>query len=307
VDNVIADVALIVGDLCLDVYLTTSDRGNVLAPLIKGINANLISQISVRPGGTAWLFAQALRLASPVLPVPLCAIGDDWPGRFLLASATDDGTVCDGVTVVDGGSTDVVVTTNFANAERLMMRPDTKTSDRLDLGRCLSDIDLASYIIRFAWISGYTLEAQGSTRESTLKSFCAAVRAAGGVIVLDLVPHDFAKRVGEVTDVEGRIGRADIVVAELDTLVSLGFVSSPEQRFTSTEDKMIAVGKVAASDRFAAIVQHRISDASYCQVISSRAESTITTIPVPSGGPRGLGDKLAVDALVHLGLASSIP
>jgi sugar/nucleoside kinase (ribokinase family) len=298
-------VGLVIGELCLDVHVAVPRRGDSVSPLMSGFDASMQADITVKPGGTALLFADALISSSDVLPLIVGVIGDDWAGELLARSLSARGFPAEGILRITDAHTDVVVTASFRGAARLMIWPRNKasTSIHASIWRLASGLT-NSYDICFAWISGYVLESNDTSRAEAMKRLCSDLRERGVPVAVDLVPHDFATRVGSLTDLEQRIGPIDVIVGEFVTLLDLGFGQRPATA-DSVRSAMITCVRSAAFGRIGAVVQHRISDGLYCQAIAIRGMGESTTdMPIPAEGPRGVGDHLAVRALKEFGLVS---
>jgi hypothetical protein len=182
--------ALIVGELCLDVHAVLPFAVDSLAPLLKGCDVSARGDIGVLPGGTAWLFADALASSSDVLPLITATVGCDWAGDLLSRSLRDRAFPGDGVISTVDGPTDIVATAYFNDHARLMTRPEDKVSHRVRAWEWPRIADLvASYDVRFAWVSGYILEgsencspvcASGRSRSCLIS--CHTISLPGSVI-----------------------------------------------------------------------------------------------------------------------------
>lgn len=298
---------LILGELCLDVHATLGAEGGSVAPLLEGSDVTTHGEIAGLPGGTGWLFADALSTASDVVPLILAAVGDDWAGEFLAGAVTARGWPADGIVRPAGSRTDIVATTSFAGRARLMAIPAEKISRKflpwdLRLTARLS----SAYDVGFAWVAGYMLENYEPTVAESIKDLFGLVRELGIPIVLDLVPHDFLARVGPLSQVEADVGPIDVIVGEYTTLTGLGFGPPPSRVRDDDSDAtagMLACARSAARGRLGAVVQHRVSADAYSQVVVGQYVGELTMLrPVPESGPRGMGDALAVQALRALRL-----
>jgi hypothetical protein len=122
--------------------------------------------------------------------------------------------------------------------------------------------------------------------------------------VFDLVPHDFAARVGDLGWLESEIGPVNVVVGEFATLVGLGFGQRPSAGI-DVRSGLISCVQSAASGRIGAVAQQRTGDGRYLEAVAGHAVGEcVISMPVPPNGPRGIGDVLAVEALKALRLIS---
>ena len=297
--------ALIVGELCLDVHIALPLADDSLGPLLKGSDISTRGDITVLPGGTAWLFADALASSSDILPLITATVGGDWAGDLLFKSLHDRGFPSDGVIRAVGDQTDVVAVTNFNGRARLMAWPGNKLSYRIHAWEWRRIANLvASHDVRFAWVSGYLLEGGDPSVIETVRELFANLRKRDITVVLDLVPHDFAARIGNLRWLERETGPIDVVIGEFATLVDLGFGRRPALG-EDVRPGMISCARSAASGRVGAVAQQRTDDDLYLEaVVSQAAVECIISRPVPTSGPRGIGDVLAVQALNALGLVS---
>jgi hypothetical protein len=297
---------IVLGELCLDVHATLGLPPPSLAPLLAGTDVTARGDIAGLPGGTCWLFADALSAACDVVPLLTAVVGADWAGEFLASAATARGWPPDAIARAPGARTDIVATTSLNGSARLMAVPAQKTSrsffawDTPLVARLCSEFDVG-----FAWVSGYLFEGYDATVAEAARALFTSLRDRGIPIVLDLVPHDFHDRVGHLAKLEARIGPVDVVVGELSTLTGLGFWA-PAGNVDDTveaEAGMLACARSAARGRRGAVVQHRVSHEAYAQAVAGQWVGELATrVPVPSAGPRGIGDALAVQALSSLGL-----
>jgi hypothetical protein len=298
-------VALIVGELCLDVHVTLPLAGDSLAPLLKGGDVSAQGDITVLPGGTAWLFADALAASSGILPVITATVGGDWAGELLSSSLRDRGFPGDGVIRAVGDHTDVVAAANFNGRGRLMVWPEDKLSHRVRAWQWRRIAGLvASRDVRFAWVSGYLLEDRDPWVIKAVQELFVNLRQRDIAVVLDLVPHNFAARIGDLHWLEREAGPIDVVVGEFATLVDLGFGQRPAPG-EDVRSALMSCAQSAASGRAGAVAQHRTGDDMYLEaVVGQAAGERIISRPVPASGPHGIGDVLAVQALKALGLVS---
>jgi hypothetical protein len=297
--------ALVVGELCLDVHAVLPFAVDLLAPLLKGSGVSAQGNISVLPGGTAWLFADALASSSDVLPLVTATVGRDWAGDLLSRSLRDRAFPSDGVISAVDGTTNIVATTYFNGDARFQARPADKVSHRVRAWEWRRIADLvASYDVRFAWVSGYILEDRDPPVMEAVGELFASLRKRNIAVVVDLVPHDFAAKIGDLGWLEGETGAVDVVVGEFATLVGLGFGQHPAPG-EDVGPGMMSCARSAASGRMGAVAQQRTGDDKYLEAVVGHAVGErVISMPVPATGPRGVGDVLAIEALKALGLIS---
>ena len=308
---------LVLGDLCLDVYATLDLSPDQIAPLALGSDVAALGEVYGLPGGTTWLFADALTTAYAaadrndtyhgVVPAIVAVVGADWAGDFLASAVTGRGWPADGITRA-AARTDIVATTSFAGRARLMAIPTEKVNRKFLLwdGQRVESL-CEVFDVGFAWVSGYLFENYDSAVTEAARAVFARLREIGVPVVLDLVPHDFLTKVGRLARLEADVGPVDVIVGEFSTLAALGF----GQRRPAGQDPwpdMVACARGAALGRLGAVVQHRVSVGTYAQAIAGPGVGDLTmSRPVPATGPRGIGDALAVQALDALGLIPRRP
>lgn len=309
---------LVLGDLCLDVHTTLDLSPDRVAPLAAGCDVTALADVHGLPGGTTWLFADALATACRasdrqdthhgVVPVIVAVVGADWAGDFLASAATGRGWPADGITRAVGVRTDIVATTSFAGRARLMAIPTEKFSRKfLPWNTERIERLCEAFDVGFAWVSGYLFENYDNTVTEAAREVFARLRQIGVSIVLDLVPHDFLAKVGHLARLEADVGPVDVITGEFSTLTALGFGQRPPAGQDSLQD-MMACARSAALGRLAAVVQHRVSADVYVQAVAGQRVGELTmSKPVPARGPRGIGDALAVQALDALGLIPRLP
>ena len=296
--------ALIVGDLSLDAHASVPIASESLARLAGGADVSAQGDIAVCPGGTSWLFAEALASSTAVLPLIVATVGGDWQGSRLSDSLIERGFPAQGLVTVPGDRTDVVTTVSFNGSARFMAWPQHKACRKArawDWPRVAQLI--ASYDIRFAWISGYLFDDSDASVLEDMRTLSDNLRGLHIPLVVDLVPHDFSSRIGSLERLEIATGPIDVLVGELSTMADLGFGQRPAPG-EDARRHLIECARSAAAGRIAAVAQHRISGDLYASAVASEAagECVIDKL-IPADGPRGLGDYLAVQALRQLGMA----
>jgi sugar/nucleoside kinase (ribokinase family) len=287
------------------VHATLPLAEDSLATLVKGSDVSTRGDIAALPGGTAWQFADALASSSDIVPLITATVGGDWAGDLLSSSLRDRGFPCEGVTRAVGHHTDIVVTADFKGRSRLMAWPGDKVSHAVRAWPWQRIADLvASHNVRFAWISGYLFEDRDPSIIEAARELFANLRERRIAIVLDLVPHEFSSRIGDLRWLELETGPMDVVVGEFATLLGLGFGRHPAPG-EDVKSGMINCARSAAFGRVGAVAQQRLDGDVYSEaVVGQAAGERVISMPVPSSGPRGIGDALAVQALKALGLVS---
>jgi hypothetical protein len=296
--------ALIVGDLSVDAHASVPMASESLAQLAAGADVSAQGDIAISPGGTSWLFAEALASSTTVLPLVVATVGGDWQGNLLSDSLIERGFPAQGLVTVPGDRTDVVTTVSFNGRTRFMAWPQNKVSRKARAWEWSRVADLiAPYDIRFAWISGYLFDDSDASVFDDLRTLSDNLRRLRIPVVVDLVPHDFSSRIGSVKRLEIATGPIDVLVGELSTLADLGFGQMPAPG-EDARRHLVECARSAAVGRIAAVAQHRISDDLYAEGVAGTAigECVIDKL-IPTSGPRGLGDYLAVQSLRQLGMA----
>lgn len=296
------NAALIVGELCIDVSAKISVPGEALAALAD--NASIVTEgvIGLVPGGTAWLFASALASRTPLVPLIAAAVGADLAGDMLAATLAERDFPTAGLLRVDGARTDVVSIANFPGKGRLLARPAAKIMHQVQAWNWdLVAEMVATHDVRFAWVSGYVFEHQDAMMLESTRMLFTQLRDRSIPIVLDLVPHEFAKKVGSLGQLETDVGPIDVLVGEYRTLLDLGF-GEPERG--DVRPAVLDCARSTSQGRLGAVVQHQVSDSHYTLATAGRSPGWhVTDRKIPASGPHGLGDLLAVLGLQFLGLA----
>ena len=294
-------VALVIGDLTLDVHTGVSITREEIASLAHGADVSAKSAISILPGGTAWLFADALASSSTVVPIIAASVGDDWAGAVLSSALRERRFLEHGLVRVPGEHSDLINTVSFNGQGRFMAWPHSKVSHKVyawEWSR-LQRLFLPPEI-RFAWVSGYLLDDPDPSVLKHVQTLFDNLRQRRIPVVLDLVPHNFATSIGPLEQLEREVGPVDVLVGEFGTMADLGFGQRPAVG-EDAKPQMVRCARSAAMGRTGAVVQHRIGNL-YAQAIAGVEREYFTSLPVPASGPRGIGDTLAVEALRALQL-----
>ncbi|MDF5751208.1 hypothetical protein [Spongiactinospora sp. TRM90649] len=295
---------LILGDLALDVIPEPVPARDAIERLALGDDATMRSGLSFVPGGSAMLFAESIEAHHPGESLIVAALGPDPAARILQAAMTAAGMATTGLEHIGEGTTKVVLLASFPDCGRLMLYPGSHTGDLLSTAfatRLLTTVDPAS--VRCLWLSGYCLTDRDAPRYEATRRICAWCHSNGVPVVLDLVPHDFADRVGDLAEVERRLGPLTGVIGEYTTFTELGFTPGWTD---GTRGALASVAAAVSAERGFAVVQHRENASVYLQSAARAGVHLRTaTYPIPVAGTRGLGDHMSVDALGWMGLATA--
>lgn len=296
--------ALIVGELCLDVSTQVSVQGEALAALPDNDDIVADGAIILTPGGTSWLFANALGSMTGLVPLIVAAMGTDPAGDILADSLAKQDFPATGITRAAGTHTDIVSITSFPGTRRLLARPAEKVMRKVQAWEWDRIADMvAAHDVRFAWISGYVFEDYDAATLESTRTLFRHLRDRAIPIVLDLVPHDFVNKIGHLRHLELDVGSIDVLVGEFRTLVGLGF-GQAARLGDDVRPPMLGCAQSAAHGRVGAVVQHRVSASHYTlATVGPDMGAHVVDREIPASGPRGLGDVLAVQGLQLLGLA----
>ncbi|HEY7276045.1 MAG TPA: hypothetical protein VH594_08770 [Trebonia sp.] len=299
-----SNAALVVGELCLDVTAQISVHGEALASLPHNADVVTDGAITLTPGGTAWLFANALASATELVPLITAAVGTDPAGDLLAASLAEQGFPAVGLLRAADTRSDIVSITSFPGTGRLLARPAEKVMRKVQAWEWDRIAHMVrAHDVRFAWVSGYIFEGCDTAALDTTRRLFRHLRDRTTPIVLDLVPHDFVNRVGHLGHLEADVGPADVLVGEYLTLARLGF-GKETRAGADARPAMLDCARMAAHGRAGAVVQHRTSPSHYTlAAVGPRLGEQVIDREIPPSGPRGLGDDLAVTGLRLLGLA----
>lgn len=288
-------IAVVFGDLTLDVRAHISEPSH-LADIDRGINVEFSTDVEGAIGGSAWLVANTMQ-AIGVEPIVLSAVGDDVFGQAILAAVRAAELSHAGIATVSNARTCCVGVFYFLDGTRLMIRPRVHAnlhlpSEKVD--EVLLQLDLGRVALCF--VSGYGIVNADTPAAMAIRHGCTTARRAGVPVVLDLVPHEFRRYVGDICDAESRIGRCDGFVAELSTAVEL---LSP-CRLADDKKLMADLARELAENRSFAVVQHRTASNIYSQAIASGSGTEIFDYGIDENALFGVGDRLLADALTKL-------
>jgi sugar/nucleoside kinase (ribokinase family) len=297
-----ADKVLVVGDVCLDVVSFIGGYESI-EPLGSGVDVTCRTTVRATLGGSAWLFAEAVLLSDvEVAPIIVAGVGDDIIGRVLRLSLSESGAATDGIELVQQAATQVVSLSYLDKLQRLMSYPVDHAN--LNVGSdhvakllgslCPEDVTLC-------WVSGYSAVSPETGRFQATRLICDWCRARSIPIAIDLVPHDFWDAAGGLGELDRRIGPVNVVVGELKTLSALGETRDIGVFLHSSRGGTLAAS-LGCDPGQMIVIQHRASADEYVQavVVANRLVERMR-YPV-SGGLRGLGDRMAVDALRSCGV-----
>jgi sugar/nucleoside kinase (ribokinase family) len=296
--------ALIIGELCLDVTAQISVQGEALAALPD--NASIVADgaVALAPGGTAWLFANALASLTGLVPLIAAAVGTDLAGDLLAASVAEQDFPADGLLRAGGTPTDIVSITSFPGTGRLLARPAEKVMRKVHAWEWERIADMVdAHDVRFAWVSGYIFEDYDTATLEHTRTLFGQLRERAIPIVLDLVPHDFVNKIGRLRDLETDVGPIDVLVGEFRTVVGLGFGQAVPPG-DDVRPAMLGCARTIARTRAGAVIQHRVSTSHYALAVAGpQLGERVMNQEIPASGPRGMGDVLAVQGLQVLCLA----
>jgi sugar/nucleoside kinase (ribokinase family) len=310
-----SELVLVIGDLSLDVH-TTVPSLSLLDPLANGDDVTIYAGTGLAVGGSAWQFARAILDGTQTEPVVLAAVGADPAGATVREALRQAGLRVDGVPEVAGATTGVSSLTYFEHRQRLMVFPSRHANHELSAADAMEVLStLPSDQVACAWLSGHALLDERSARRATTVAVCAWTRHHGVPLVLDLVPHDFAGAVGSLARVEDLIGPIDGLVGELGTLRGLGYptVRHPAgdggdgtgARTDPDRELMAAIATELSVQRRFAVVQHRAAQDIYVQILAHDGQVRTTEYHIAARGLRGLGDAMAVDGLIDVGVLAA--
>ncbi len=299
-----ANQILVMGDLCLDV-------------LIHGINSSQLTQFghvsesAVRSssklsvGGSAWLLAHAAMATGLFYPVIVSAVGDDMWAHDLLSSTREAGLLDHSIQQIESASTDLVCMITLEGQKRVMFMPEEPTNNRLEEDFVLAFLhNTDPQFVKWTWLSGYTLADQYSARSRSAKLLADWSRENKIPVVLDLVPHKFRALVGTLDEVSGYMGTPDVLIGAPSTFQELGYAYEVH----SDDDivKHMTDVAVEASRHWGIVItQAWITPEKFGQAVARRGVILfIDELTISVRGARGIGDRLAVEALHRL---DSIP
>jgi sugar/nucleoside kinase (ribokinase family) len=291
---------IVMGDLCLDVLIDSSDS-TPFAQLGYPAESAVRSSGTLSVGGSAWLLAQAAMATGFFGPVILGAIGNDIWARDLLACLREAGLSIASIQQVGTASTDLVCMITLPGRNRVMFMPTEPTSNRLDEDFARSFLGHTDpKDVKWIFLSGYVLVDRNSTRRRCAKLLADWSRQHGIPVALDLVPHEFRASVGTLHEVAEYLGVPDVLIGMLPTFQELGYIYAGDDNDTAMHMAETAV--LASRDWGTIITQAHTRSGVFGQTIAQRGAVLFSSeLTIPAHGARGAGDRLAVEALHRLG------
>lgn len=295
---------LIVGDLTVDLLTHATDA----FPLSHrvGSDVTFVAPTTTTIGGTATLFARAVASETNCRPIILSAVGRDTFGQQIIDRLEHSEMSVAGIQEVLDIGTGCPSTAYFTDGTRLMVRPADFASRHLSpewTEHLLTTLEATRCALVF--ISGYAI-VNGDSPSCQSAAAVSGWAAANSVpCVLDLVPHDFINHVGSLGTIKERL-HTDVsgFIAEHKTVrnLGLGTLAPDFAEPSGLVDAATALGRVAPI----AIVQQQLTPSLYGQAYQIRDRRFPTESHAFRPTERsGLGDLLAVRALVRSGLLGS--
>lgn len=289
---------LAVGNLSLDlVGHAQKSSGDVARLLGRGENVLVDVSAELRLGGGAYLFALAAKEATGNDGLLIASVGADPLGDVLVAGLQQRGLSTSALLRTLDAPTPVIPVTYFDENVRLIVTPHPSANDSLTAEwacrvaeRSRTDRGQPALL----WISGYALRRPGSARFGATQALVAWARKVCVPTFLDLVPHDFIGSISSLEQVLERLGSLTGVVAEHETVV--GLAAAPPN--ASLGDAAVGLASAAGA---LAIVQRKLDRGVYGQAVADASGVAVERYAYDEAHERGLGDRLAVDALKSLG------
>ncbi|MEJ7787286.1 MAG: hypothetical protein WKF96_20990 [Solirubrobacteraceae bacterium] len=292
---------LVLGNLSLDLVERARVSADAVgAALSAGRNSFVDVSAELSAGGSAFLFASAAATAADDGALTIGAVGADPLGQVLVQCLASRGLATAALERV-GAATPVIVVTYFEHGPRLLLTPSPTSNDALTPEWAL-DAAARSYARhgkpRLLFVSGHALRRPATTRFDATLELLKWARSLGIPVVLDLVPHRFRASVGPLEEVLANVGPVSGLVAEHETVVEVGLTNEA----ASLADAAVALRAAAAEF---AVVQRKAELGVYEQAVASKGGPAVARYVYDISSERGLGDRLAVEALISLGILSS--
>lgn len=293
---------LVMGNLCLDV-------------LIGGVNSSQLTEFGhvsesavhsssrLSVGGSAWLLAHAAMATGLFYPVIVSAVGDDIWAHDLLSSTREAGLLDHSIQQIESASTDLVCMITLDGQKRVMFMPEEPTNNRLEEDFVLTFLrNMDPQYVKWTWLSGYALANPYSARRRSAKLLAGWSRENKIPVVLDLVPHKFRALVGTLDEVSGYMGTPDVLIGAPSTFQDLGYAY--EDHSDDDIAKHMRDVAVEASQHWGIVItQAWITPEKFGQALARRgAILFVDELAIPARGARGIGDRLAVEALHRLAI-----
>jgi sugar/nucleoside kinase (ribokinase family) len=288
---------LVIGDLTVDIHMEIPEAAP--GKVHPGIDLTVVGWPRVGIGGTAYLFAKAIRSMSNYSAAVIGAIGDDPFGNAIMDEFQKSRLENTFIQKDTESPTPVLPLLGFDDGTRLMARPYREAMPALDsntLHATLSAYSPESFKLMF--ISGYSIATPDLKALKTVHIAADWARSNSIPIIVDLVPHEFAELVGPLTRVTDLIGKPSGFVAELRTVRGLG-LCGPYQSETDAAERLRSAAANLAETADFAIVQHQLKLSTYAQIYATpKYVSCIETYDFEPIDRTGLGDRLLVRTLL---------
>ncbi len=290
--------AVIMGDLTVDMAWRSPD--NIPYRSATGADITLRGSVEATVGGSALYFAAAIVAAGHSCSLLVGAVGDDMMGIAAQKELLSRNLTPDGLQIAPDAPTCTVTLAILQDGTRLMLRPDDhagrhiSASSMADALRCVDPNGVDVVLL-----SGYCLLGSDTLTMKSAKELFGWAHRNEIPMVVDLVPHEFSKSVGDLEKVRNILGGVPRgYVCELRTARDLKMCSAYSDAVSAETQMQIAARNLAARATFA-IVQHQIYPGRYCQQIVTRDGlfSKKTFHDFSPAERSGLGDRLLVSAL----------
>jgi sugar/nucleoside kinase (ribokinase family) len=291
-------LAIVMGDVSMDMVVAVANQDHILR-LSGTEDVTLIGKLQLLPGGTAFLFSEAAHTQGAFEPFILAALGDDTSSHLIIQSLESMGVSTSGLEIFPEASTDLICMAALDQGRRLMFHQANPTSNCLTARWVASRLqDLLTEEIALVWISGYAVVAADSARTQAARHLASWARRQSIPVVLDLVPHDFIRYFGSLKEIELRVGEVNLIVAELKTLMQIGF---GEQGSEGQKAMASAAVTCSRSKGGGVLVQHRTDVDTYSQALAINGVLiSAQDYSISDSGLRGMGDRMAILALAQL-------
>jgi sugar/nucleoside kinase (ribokinase family) len=303
-DEGVIMTGVVLGNLAVDIRATLRSATSMVAFTADDDVTITAESVRANIGGTAWLFCRALISAGYRPPLLIGCVGEDISGRLLIEELRSFGIETDGIAIARAAPTSSVLMCYVPTGARLLIRPREQANDYLSADFVMSALNRSDRRnLRFMWVSGYALTVKSSNRLEAARAACNWARERDMPIYVDFVPHRFRDAVGDLSTVLRILGRIDGIVAELETLVQLEYTTQHEVEKDMIDACMKSARRLSGGTVSHCVVQHRVDDGMYLQVIG-RGGSIVDSkeFPIVEGNLHGMGDVMSVDALASLGV-----
>lgn len=293
-----ARIALIFGDLAVDVRYRL-DGSTRMGDLDAGTNVAVYSPFKMVAAGTALNFADAIRRQSQAIPLILGAVGNDLFGDWLLSEC---GRLFDvrGIFRASTAPTSVIIVSHKPDGTRLMMQPVRSANSYLSEEQS-APLLAGTPGVALLWVSGYAIAEPDPPRVQAVRAAVEWAREHRIPVLVDLVPHAFRDRVGDLDEVRRRIGEVAGFVAEVDTVRELSFATGYAWR--PRLSSMTELAEMMSEEKYIVFLQHRLTPDEYAQVAVFPEFGVLqTTLDVRTRQVRAIGDQLVVHGLIESGL-----